>query len=46
MARLEDLMEFPFDIKGIDPKLVKGVRTDDDDREIILLNFERLFYAG
>ena len=46
MARLEDPTETPADIKGVDPKLVKGVRTDNDDQEIILLNFERLFHAG
>jgi chemotaxis signal transduction protein len=46
MARLEDPTDAPADIKGVDPKLVKGVRTDNDDQEIILLNFERLFHAG
>ena len=46
MAKLEDPTEPPAEIKGVDPKLVKGVRTDDDDQEIILLNFERLFHAG
>ena len=46
MAKLEDPTEPPAEIKGIDPKLVKGVRTDNDDQEIILLNFERLFHAG
>ena len=46
MARLEDPTDVPADIKGVDPKLVKGVRTDNDDQEIILLSFERLFHAG
>jgi purine-binding chemotaxis protein CheW len=46
MARLEDPTDSPADIKGVDPKLVKGVRMDSDDQEIILLNFERLFHAG
>jgi len=46
MARLEDPTEPPAEIKGIDPKLVKGVQMDNDDQEIILLNFERLFHAG
>jgi len=46
MAKLEDPTEPPAEIKGIDPKLVKGVRTDNDDQEIILLNFERLLHAG
>ena len=45
MARLEDPTDLPAEIKGINPKLVKGVRMDDD-QEIILLNFERLFHAG
>jgi purine-binding chemotaxis protein CheW len=46
MARFEDPTDPQTEIKGINPKLVKGVRTDDDDQEIILLNFERLFHAG
>jgi purine-binding chemotaxis protein CheW len=46
MARLEDQTVSPAEIKGIDPKLVKGIHRDDDDQEIILLNFERLFHAG
>jgi purine-binding chemotaxis protein CheW len=45
MARLEDPTDLPAEIEGINPKLVKGVRMDDD-QEIILLNFERLFYAS
>ncbi len=45
MARMEDPAEPPADIKGINPKLVKGTRIEDD-QEIILLNFERLFHAG
>ena len=44
MARLEDPTDLPAEIKGINPKLVKGVRMDDD-QEIILLNFERFFHA-
>ena len=46
MARLEDPTDPPVDVRGIDPKLVKGVHTDSDDQEIILLHFERLFHAG
>jgi purine-binding chemotaxis protein CheW len=45
MAWLEDPTDLPAEIEGINPKLVKGVQMDDD-QEIILLNFERLFYAG
>jgi purine-binding chemotaxis protein CheW len=45
MARLEDPTDLPAEIKGINPKLVKGIRMDDD-QEIILLSFERLFHAG
>jgi purine-binding chemotaxis protein CheW len=45
MARLEDPKESPAEIKGVDMKLVKGIQFDDD-QEITLLNFERLFYAG
>jgi purine-binding chemotaxis protein CheW len=46
MARFEDQTGPPAEIKGIDPKLVSGIHRDDDDQEIILLNFERLFNAG
>jgi len=45
MSKLEDLAEAPAEIKGINPKLVKGIRTEDD-QEIILLSFERLLHAG
>jgi chemotaxis signal transduction protein len=45
MARLEDPKDSPAEIKGIDMKLVKGIQFDED-QEITLLNFERLFYAG
>lgn len=46
MARLEDPTGNSADIKGVDTRLVRGVRTDSDDQEIILLHFERLFHAG
>ena len=46
MARLEEPTEPPADIRGVDPKLVKGIQRDSDDQEIILLHFERLFHAG
>lgn len=45
MVRLEDPTDPPAQIKGINPKLVKGTRVEDD-QEIILLSFERLFHAG
>lgn len=45
MAKFEDPTDAPADIKGINAKLVKGIRLDDD-QEIILLGFERLFHAG
>jgi len=45
MARFEDPQDPPADSKGIDMKLVKGIQFDDD-QEITLLSFERLFHAG
>lgn len=45
MARLEDPTGPPPEIRGINPKLVKGIHGEDD-QDIILLSFERLFYAG
>lgn len=45
MAKLEDPTDAPADIKGINAKLVTGTRLEDD-QEIILLGFERLFHAG
>jgi chemotaxis signal transduction protein len=45
IARLEDPTEPPAEIKGINPKLVKGIHLEDD-QETILLSFERLYYAG
>jgi chemotaxis signal transduction protein len=45
MARLEDPKDSPAESKGINMKLVKGIQFDED-KEITLLNFERLFYAG
>ncbi len=45
MARLDDAPDEKIDVKGIDTHLVKGVRYDED-QEIILLSFERLFHAG
>jgi purine-binding chemotaxis protein CheW len=45
MARLEDPTDLPAEVKGVNSKLVKGIRMDDD-QEIILLSFERLFHAA
>lgn len=45
MARFEDPKDPPAESKGIDMRLVKGIQFDDD-QEITLLNFERLFHAG
>ena len=45
MVRLEDPKDPPAESKGIDMKLVKGIQFDDD-QEITLLNFERLFHGG
>lgn len=45
MASLDDAPDEKISVKGIDTQLVKGVRYEDD-QEIILLSFERLFYAG
>jgi purine-binding chemotaxis protein CheW len=45
MTKLEDPTDAPADIKGINAKLVKGTRLEDD-QEIIILGFERLFHAG
>jgi hypothetical protein len=45
MAPLEDPEGRPPDIKGINPQLLAGARYEDD-QEIILLSFERLFHAG
>jgi chemotaxis signal transduction protein len=44
MTRLEDPTDPPAEVTGVNPTLVKGVQMDDD-QEIILLNFERLFHA-
>ena len=45
MLPLEDVSAPAADVKGINTKLVRGIRFDDD-QEIILLSFERLFHAG
>ena len=45
MSPLEDPEDRPPEVKGINPQLVTGVRQEDD-QEIILLSFERLFNAG
>jgi purine-binding chemotaxis protein CheW len=45
MVRLEEQPAPPQKIKGIDPKHVKGF-VYDEDHEIMILDFERLFHAG
>ena len=45
MLPLEEVSAPAAEVKGINTKLVRGVRFDDD-QEIILLSFERLFHAG
>lgn len=45
MARLEHPDDQAVDLKGVRSSLIKG-RGFDDDQEIILLSFERLFHAG
>jgi chemotaxis signal transduction protein len=45
MAPLEDPEGRAPDIRGINPQVLAGVRYEDD-QEIILLSFERLFHAG
>jgi chemotaxis signal transduction protein len=45
MALFADAGEKASEIKGINTNVVKGVRYDDD-QEVILLSFERLFHAG
>lgn len=45
MSRFTDDGSQPPEVKGINPQLLKGVRYEDD-QEIILLGFERLFHAG
>jgi purine-binding chemotaxis protein CheW len=45
MSLLEDTATSGVEVKGVNRKLVKGVLYEED-QEIILLNFERLFHAG
>ena len=45
MSRLEDPEGKPPEVKGLNQQLVRGVRYEDD-QEIIILGFERLFHAG
>ena len=45
MSRLDDAPDEKINVKGVDAQFVKGVRYDED-QEIILLSFERLYYAG
>ncbi len=45
MAKRDDATDEKVDVGGIDVQFVRGVRYEED-QEIILLNCERLFYAG
>ena len=45
MTKLEHPDDQTVDIKGVQSNLIKG-RGFEDDQEIILLSFERLFHAG
>lgn len=45
MSVLQDPVGPVQDVKGVNTHLVKGVQYEDD-QEIILINFERLFHAG
>jgi purine-binding chemotaxis protein CheW len=45
MARLDDAPDEKIEVKGIDRQLIQSVRYEED-HEIILLSFERLFHAG
>ena len=45
MAKLEDATLAPGKAQGVDPADVKGIAYEDD-QEIVILNFERLFHAG
>jgi purine-binding chemotaxis protein CheW len=44
MAKLEDATLAPGKAQGIDPAYVKGIAYEDD-QEIMILDFERLFHA-
>ncbi len=45
MAKLERSEDQTVDLKGVQSPLIKG-RGFEDNQEIILLSFERLFHAG
>ncbi len=45
MAKCDNATDEKVDVRGIDVQFVRGVRYEED-QEIILLNCERLFYAG
>jgi chemotaxis signal transduction protein len=45
MAKLEDATLAPGKVQGVDPAYVKGIAYEDD-QEIVILDFERLFHAG
>ncbi len=45
MTKLEEQAAAPEKVRGIDAKYVKGF-VYDEDREIMILDFERLLHAG
>jgi hypothetical protein len=45
MANLEDPLPVPAKTPGVDPRYIKGT-VFEDDREITILDFERLIHAG
>ncbi len=45
MAKIEEPISAPAKTPGIDPQYVKGT-VFEDEREIMILNFERLLHAG
>jgi len=45
MANLEETATTPGKAQGVDSRYIKGI-TFEDDQEIMILDFERLFHAG
>jgi purine-binding chemotaxis protein CheW len=45
MTKLEEIAPTPEKTQGIDPKYIKGV-VYEEDQEILIFDFERLFHAG
>jgi purine-binding chemotaxis protein CheW len=45
MLNLEEQFAGPEKVQGIEHKFVKGI-VQEDEREVLILDFERLFHAG